>query len=110
MARSSMSTNESRKPGRSPRISSLGPAGTRPSHRGGCAAGAPLLQVVGALHPVGGLADLLHRGQQEADQDRDDRNHDEQLDQCKAWATRGEGRRHNETSATGLMRGTTIIS
>ena len=31
---------------------------------------AELLEVVRALHAAGGLADLLHRGQQQPDQDR----------------------------------------
>ena len=47
-----------------------------------------LLEVVGALHPRGGLADLLHRGQQQADQDRDDGDDDEQFDQ-REGAVRG---------------------
>jgi len=38
---------------------------------------ADLLEVVAALHPVGGLADLLHRGQQEADEDGDNGDDDE---------------------------------
>src|SRR5262249_36991484 len=42
---------------------------------------AVLLQVVGALRPPGRLAALLHGGQEQADQDRDDRDHDQQLDQ-----------------------------
>ena len=33
-----------------------------------------LLEVVAALHPRGGLADLLHGGQEQADQDGDDRD------------------------------------
>jgi hypothetical protein len=33
------------------------------------------VQVVGALDSCGGLADLLDGGQQQADQDRDDRDH-----------------------------------
>src|SRR5262249_46663347 len=45
-----------------------------------------LLQVVAALHPVGGLADLLHRRQQEPDQDGDNRDDDQQLNQRKAAA------------------------
>ena len=40
-----------------------------------------LLEVVGALHAGGGFADLLHGGEQQPDQDRDDRDHDQQLDQ-----------------------------
>ena len=45
---------------------------------------ADLLEVVRALHPVGGLADLLDRGQQQADQDGDDGDHHQQLDQREA--------------------------
>ena len=48
-----------------------------------------LLQVVLALHPGGGLADLLDGGQQQADQDRDDRDHDQQLDQREPGSRRG---------------------
>jgi len=40
-----------------------------------------LLEIVLALHAGGGFADLLDRGQQEPDEDRDDGDHDEQLDQ-----------------------------
>ncbi len=40
-----------------------------------------LLEVVGALRAVGGLAHLLHRRQQETNQHRYDGNDDEQLDQ-----------------------------
>ena len=36
-----------------------------------------LLQIVRATHPVGGLANLLHGWQQQANQDRDDRDYDE---------------------------------
>jgi hypothetical protein len=36
--------------------------------------------VVGALHAVGGLADFLDRGQQQADQDGNDRDDNKQLD------------------------------
>jgi hypothetical protein len=38
---------------------------------------ADLLQVVGALGPPSGLAGGLDGGQEQADQDRDDRDHDE---------------------------------
>src|SRR5262249_44631962 len=41
-----------------------------------------LLDVVAALHTGGGLADLLDGRQEQPDQDRDDRNHHQQLDQC----------------------------
>ena len=40
-----------------------------------------LLEVVLRLRPGGRLADLLHGGQEQADQDRDDRDHHQQLDQ-----------------------------
>jgi hypothetical protein len=43
-----------------------------------------LLQVVRALDASGGLAHLLHGGQQEADQHRDDGDDDEQFDECEA--------------------------
>src|SRR5262245_41350198 len=45
---------------------------------------ADLLEVVGALHPVGSLADLLYRRQQEADQDGDDGDDHQHLDQREA--------------------------
>ena len=45
---------------------------------------AKLLEVVAALHPRGGLADLLDRGQQQADEDGDDGDHHQQLDQREA--------------------------
>ena len=47
-----------------------------------------LLQVVDALGAAGGLAGRLHGGQQEADQDRDDRDHDQQLDQGESPTAR----------------------
>ena len=47
-----------------------------------------LLHVVGALDPRGGGANLLNRGEQKADEDRDDRDHDEQLDQCEGAGVR----------------------
>src|SRR5262249_12946144 len=40
-----------------------------------------LLEVVAALHAVGGLAHLLDRRQQQADEHRDDGNDDQQLDE-----------------------------
>ena len=39
------------------------------------------MQIVLATHAVGCLADFLHRGQQQADEHGDDRNHHQQLDQ-----------------------------
>jgi len=42
---------------------------------------AELLEVVLALRPLGGLADLLDGGQEQADQHRDDRYDHQQLDQ-----------------------------
>src|SRR5437588_647930 len=42
-----------------------------------------LFEVVGASHAVGGLAHLLHRREQEADEDRDDGDHHQELDQSK---------------------------
>ncbi len=43
-----------------------------------------LLEVVDALGTAGRLAGSLHGGQQECDQDRDDRDHDQKLDQGEA--------------------------
>jgi catechol 2,3-dioxygenase-like lactoylglutathione lyase family enzyme len=40
-----------------------------------------LLEVVAALGPAGRLPRLLHRRQQQGDQDRDDRDHHQQFDQ-----------------------------
>jgi hypothetical protein len=42
-----------------------------------------LLEVVLALEPRGGLADLLHGREEQADQDRDDRDDNEQFNQCE---------------------------
>jgi hypothetical protein len=45
-----------------------------------------LFQVVLALAPRRGLADLLHRGEEQPDEDGDDGNDDEQLDQREPTA------------------------
>src|SRR5262245_56263251 len=45
---------------------------------------AELSQVVAALHAAGGLSDLLHRRQEQADQDGNNGDDDQQLDQRKA--------------------------
>ena len=50
------------------------------------AAQSHLLHVVDALGTAGGLAGRLHRRQQQGDQDRDDRDHDQKLDQGEARA------------------------
>src|SRR5262245_44340842 len=42
---------------------------------------AHLLEVVGALDAAGGLAHLLHRGQEQADEDGDDGDHHQQLNE-----------------------------
>ena len=42
---------------------------------------ADLLEVVDALRPAGGLAGRLHGGQQQGDEDRNDGDHDQELDQ-----------------------------
>ena len=42
-----------------------------------------LLEVVLALAPASSLAGLLHRGQQQRDQNGDDRDHHEQFNKCK---------------------------
>src|SRR6266849_751002 len=44
-----------------------------------------LLEIVRARHAVGGLAHLLHRREQEADQYRDDGNHHQELDEREPW-------------------------
>src|SRR5262245_21920117 len=46
---------------------------------------ADLLEIVGALHPVGGLPDLLNGREKQADQDRDDGDDDEEFDERKPW-------------------------
>jgi hypothetical protein len=55
-----------------------------------------LSEVVLALGACGGLADFLHGGQQQADQDGDDGDHHQQLDQREA-DSRGRGRRTSFT-------------
>ena len=49
---------------------------------------AELLEVVGALDPAGGLAGLLHRRQQQGDEDADDGDHHQQFDECEAATER----------------------
>jgi hypothetical protein len=46
-----------------------------------------LMQVVAALGAGRGLADFLHSWDEQADQDGDDRNHDQQLDQRERGTT-----------------------
>jgi hypothetical protein len=61
-----------------------------------------LLEVVGAFHPVGGFPDLLHGGQEQADQDGDDGDDDEQLDERKPPTTcHGNPPGGNEKEGTG---------
>src|SRR5207253_1578697 len=48
-------------------------------------------EIVHALRPGGSLADLLHSRQKQADQQRDDGDHDEQLDQCEPAAIGSHG-------------------
>src|SRR5262249_51831572 len=43
-----------------------------------------LLEIIGASDTVARFANFLNRRQQEADQDGDNRNHDEEFDQSKA--------------------------
>jgi len=52
-----------------------------------------LLEVVGALHPAGGLPRRLDRGQQQGDQDREDCDHDQDFNQRKAPAYRARSSR-----------------
>src|SRR5262249_23300909 len=61
---------------------------------------AELLEVVLTLGACGGLADFLDGGQEQADEDRDDRDHHQQLDQrkrCAAHAAGGMGREHENS-------------
>ena len=55
-----------------------------------------LFEVVLPLGAGGGFAHLLHSGEEQADQDCNDRNHDEQLDECKR-ATGLREARHERT-------------
>ena len=50
-----------------------------------------LLEVVGALHPAGCLADLLDGGQQKPDEDGDDGDDHQQLDQREGATGRAVG-------------------
>jgi hypothetical protein len=50
---------------------------------------ADLLEVVAALRTPRGLAGLLHGGKQQGDQDRDDGDHDQQLDEREAGPATG---------------------
>ena len=43
-----------------------------------------LFEIVGALDPPGCLAHRLDRGQEQADEHRDDRDDNQQLDKCKS--------------------------
>ena len=45
---------------------------------------AELLEIVAAPGPAGRFANFLHRGQQQADQDGNDRDHHQQFDQREA--------------------------
>ena len=46
-----------------------------------------LLQIVGALHPPGGFAGRLDRGEQQRDENSDDRNDNQQFHERKTAAT-----------------------
>jgi hypothetical protein len=83
---------------------------------------AQLLEVLLALHPGRGFADLLHGRQEQAEEDADDGNHDQQLDQGETrafpWPTgfgmnEGHGRAQLETDDDspngGLCRYETIL-
>ena len=45
-----------------------------------------LFEVILALGSSGGFPGLLHGGQQECNQHRNDGNDNEQLNECKAWS------------------------
>src|SRR5262245_41359545 len=62
---------------------------------------ADLLEVVDALGASGCLADLLDRGEEQADQDGDDRDHHQQLDQGEAAPMQ----RRRRTGAHGSIPG-----
>src|SRR5262249_39188244 len=66
---------------------------------------ADLLEVVLAAEARGGLADLLHRGDQQGDQHREDGDHHQQLDQ-REGVTAGGYTAHRGWSMAGLLTGT----
>ena len=49
---------------------------------------ADLLEVVRTAHAIGGLAHLLHGGEEQTNQDGDDGNHDQQFDEREAASKR----------------------
>jgi len=63
-----------------------------------------LFQVVRARVPPGGLAGALHGRQQEADQDRDDRDHHQEFDEREACGRPSEprARTHRQTPPCGV--------
>jgi hypothetical protein len=61
---------------------------------------ADLLEIIRACGPGRGLADLLDRGEQKADQDGDNGNYDKEFDQSET-ATPGAKKRHVHTSFLG---------
>jgi hypothetical protein len=63
---------------------------------------AKLHQMVLALRAAGGFTRLLHRGEQQCNQDGNDGDHDEQLDQREAAVTR----RGSPTVGRGMQRET----
>src|SRR5216683_4824528 len=63
-----------------------------------------LFEVVGAFHAVGGFAHLLHGRQQKANQNGDDRDHDEQLDQRKSSMTQPGNHNLDSLFAPGPVR------
>ena len=77
---------------RSPRhrTCNLSPCRTGSSRQchGNCEGESNLLEVVDALGSASGLACRLHRRQQQGNQDRDDRDHDQEFNECKS-ATHG---------------------
>ena len=54
-----------------------------------CQRKSKLFQVVDTLDPLRGLAGRLDRGQQQGDQDRDDRDHNQQFDEGETSPYRG---------------------
>jgi hypothetical protein len=51
--------------------------------------GNDLLEVAHTLQPPGRLARRLHRREEQGDQDRDDRDHDQQFNQRKTTTAHG---------------------
>ena len=63
-----------------------------------------LLEIVGALGPAGGFARGLHGRQKQSDQDRNDCNHNQQLDQGEALRAQPSHWKHRCYPPLGYLR------